>query len=171
METVTMKGGNNNIITYERENADATAYHKDTPMEVRRILENALRSRNFRTKSIRLRLWYGDTTTGRDWHEENDVSGYIGKSGGDIQVPLLIHNSRSIGGGAILDHCIVKIQEGHNVLYQHPKYYAGEFSIVSNRLIDYPFEAHIDGLCHARFRTEEKAQRWVDFMTGKRLSK
>jgi hypothetical protein len=46
METVTMEGGSDNIITYERENKMATAYHKDTPKEVRYILENAIRSRS-----------------------------------------------------------------------------------------------------------------------------
>ena len=28
-----------------------------------------------------------------------------------IKVPLLINNKRSFGGGALLDHCIVKIKE------------------------------------------------------------
>ena len=35
---------------------------------------------------------------------------YIGNSLGPLKVPLLIHNRRSSGGPAILDHCVVKIK-------------------------------------------------------------
>jgi hypothetical protein len=163
METVTMKGGNNNIITYERENKDATAYHKDTPMEVRRVLDNVMISRD------RIRIFYGED--GKDWHEDFDIMGYVSRSTGNIKIPLLIHNSRSIGGGAILDHRIVKIMEGYRILYQHPKYNAGEFSELPSDLGDYHTNVYIDGKLHARFKKPGQARRWIDFMTGKRMSK
>ena len=171
METVTMEGGNNNIIIYERENEQATAYHKDTPLKVRAILEQYLQNYRRHDSRSRLRIFYGDTETGRDWHEEWQIIGYIGRSNGKIKVPLLIFNSRSNGGGSILDHCIIKIMEGKRVLYQHPKYDAGKIIILPCTMAYFKAEVRIDGKVHARFRTEAKAQRWFDFMTGKRMSK
>jgi hypothetical protein len=76
-----------------------------------------------------------------------------------------------MGGGAILDHCIVKIQEGRRVLYQHPKYNAGKFSALPSDLEDYHTNVYIDGELHARFKKPGQSRRWIDFMTGKRMSK
>jgi len=173
METIRIKGGNHNFIVYERETAQDTAFHKDTPMEVRKILENA------RTTHLwddyyhrpRLRLFFGDTKTGRDWHEEHEVVGTIGRSVGRIKIPLLIQTSRSHGGGAILDHCIVKIMQGHRVLYQHPKYNHGCFTIGPSDMEGYYHNVYIDGSLHARFKRPGQAERWIDFMTGKRMSR
>ena len=105
---------------------NGTTYHKDTPAEVIRILEAY---RGDRTK--RLRLAYGDTETGRDWGETNDVEGYIGRSTGTQKIPLLIHSLRSTGGPAILGHCIVRIQlaKGKRELYRHPKYHVEEATV------------------------------------------
>lgn len=74
----------------------------------------------------RVRFHWGDTKTGRDWGDTYDVCGTVGRTSGIQKIPLLIHNSRSRGGGAILDHCIVKITESSGakkVLYQHPNYH------------------------------------------------
>lgn len=100
MKTVTDSYG----IKYKEING--TFFHVDTPSEVCDILNDALNS----SRRMRLKLYYGDTKTGRDWHEENDTVGYVGRSTGSIKIPLLIHNSRSYGGGSILDHCILKIK-------------------------------------------------------------
>ena len=40
----------------------------------------------------------GAKVLGRDWLEEYDTCGYIGRSTGSIKVPLLIHDKRSCGG-------------------------------------------------------------------------
>lgn len=101
---------------------NGTYYHKETPDQVIEILEGSRLS--YREK--RLRVHYGDTKTGKDWMEQYDIMGYVGRSMGPIKIPLLIHNKRSMGGGGMLDHCIVKITETvkpHKVLYQHPKYH------------------------------------------------
>ena len=73
----------------------------------------------------------GAKELGRDWLEENDTRGYIGRSTGSIKVPLLINNKRSIGGPALLDHCIVRIRasSGGRVLWQHPNYHHGKITI------------------------------------------
>jgi len=101
-----------------------TAYHVETPEQVINILEDA-RLNRFSGSSSRLRLYFGDNVTGKDWEEIYDVSGYIGRSTGTIKVPLLINNSRSTGGGALLDHCIVKIEtsKGKELLYKHHNYH------------------------------------------------
>jgi hypothetical protein len=111
---------------------DGTAYHEETPRSVIGILE---RFRKARTAGIltsvpRLRLYYGDQRTGKDWGEVCDTTGYIGRSTGEVKIPILLHNRLSIGGTGILDHCIVKIEYANKkdggVLYQHPTYHKTE---------------------------------------------
>ena len=69
-------------------------------------------------------LDYGDTETGQSWRETFDIRGSIGRSTGSIKIPLLIKTSRSLGGGAVLDHCLVKITDANTkkILYIHPNY-------------------------------------------------
>jgi hypothetical protein len=107
---------------------NGTYYDSTTPDKVIEVLENA------RTKRIRIQVDYGYTnldkkisdsrTNGQSWGEVNDITGYVGRSTGERKIPLLVHNSRSLGGGAILTHCIVKIvtTKGKKVLYEHPTY-------------------------------------------------
>ena len=73
----------------------------------------------------------GAKELGRDWLEERDTHGCISRSTGSIRVPLLINNKRSIGGPALLDHCIVRIRasSGGRVLWQHPNYHHGKITI------------------------------------------
>jgi len=108
---------------------NGTSYHAQTPIEVCNVLERVMKSRT----RIRIDLGYTESTSneipknkgvGHSWGEIYDVTGYVGKSTGKIKIPLLVHNSRSMGGGSILDHCIVQIKEsrGGRVLYQHPNY-------------------------------------------------
>jgi len=93
---------------------NGTSYHKETKDEVIEVLENA------RAKRTRLHFEFGDPKTGKNWNEENDVDGYIGRSTGIIKIPLLIKNSRSTGGGVLLDNCIIAIytSKGKEVLYK-----------------------------------------------------
>ena len=98
--------------------ANGTYYSTMTSDEVINVIETARQNRT------RLVLDYGDILTGKSWNEVYDITGRIGRSTGSIKIPLLIHNKRSLGGGAILDYCIIKISEskGKKVLYKHPKY-------------------------------------------------
>jgi hypothetical protein len=104
------------MATYKEYNG--TSYHTETKVLIVTILEIA------RKNKIRLVLDYGDILTGKSWNEIYGINGYIGRSTGTIKIPILIYNNRSIGGGAILDQCIIKISEskGKKVLYQHPTY-------------------------------------------------
>ena len=104
---------------------NGTSYKLETAPEVVNVLERV------RLNHIRVELHYGDVQTGRDWNETYDVTGSLGRSTGPIKVPILLKTRRSSGGGAILDHCIVKIVRldgatKGTVLYQHPTYQKGE---------------------------------------------
>ena len=90
---------------------NGTSYHQNAPDAVIRVLENAMRTNK------RIRVFYGDTETGRDWMEIYDTIGTIGRSCGQNKIPLLIKNSRSYGGCAILTDCIVKITIDKEIVY------------------------------------------------------
>ena len=145
-------------------NINGTSYDTRTPDEVIRVLESA------RINRTRLHISLGDTDSGRDWLEEYETHGYIGRSMGPVKVPLMIANSRSLGGGAILDHCIVRIREsaGGRVLWQHPQYHHGQMEIrrktepveLSNGRI-LTVDVLRDGQIHAAFESFESARRWA----------
>jgi len=136
-------------------------FTEGTSEQVKQIISNHVGNRN-----ERLRVYYGDATTGKSWHEENDICGYIGRSTGTRKIPLLIANNRSIGGDSILCDCIVKIVRisDKRVLYVHPTFNNGLFVVDGYRVT-------IDGLTHANCKSEQSAQRLADFMNGKRNSK
>ena len=104
---------------------NGTSYSTETPANVIHILEWA------RAQKERIRVFYGDRTTGRDWMEVFDTIGYIGRSGGQVKRPFLIKTSRSTGGGVVLDDCIVKITYSGRVLYQHASYYLPKLKVKS----------------------------------------
>lgn len=82
-----------------------TFYHRETPDEIIEILERA------RAERTRIRIWYGDVKTGRAWGDSEQ--GRLGRSGGPVKCPIILNNRRSIGGGALLDHCIVKVEHSN----------------------------------------------------------
>lgn len=146
--------------TYRIENG--TSYDERTPNEVIRVLENA------RANRTRLHISLGDTTTGTDWLEECETHGYVGRSMGPVRVPLLVANRRSLGGGAILDHCIVRIRTaaGGRVLYQHPQYHFGDLEIRQKVTpVELPdgrvltVDVLRDEEVHASFETVEQARK------------
>jgi hypothetical protein len=144
-----------------------TQFHETTGKQVQNILEQARESRS------RLRIWYGDVKTGQAWDEEHDVVCYIGRSTGEKPIPLSIYNERSLGGGGILDHCIIRIDriKDRRTLYIHPNFNAGSWTIEKSDLPGYTENALKDGEIIARLKKNGQAQRYIDFMTGKRYSK
>ncbi len=149
---------NGNVIEYQVING--TAYRVSTPSEVVNILESAKANRQ------RIRVFYGDTETGRDWMEEYDVIGCIGRSTGRIKIPLLLKSTKSDGGGALLDDCIVKITIDKRVVYQHPKYYLGALTIRHSESSKYPYGVFCDGAVHANFKSLDRATKYVLFLKG-----
>ena len=162
--------GNNNVIRYRRH--DGVYFHSETLLEVVRALNAA------RQAGIRIRIRLGDTVTGRDWLEEFDVEGYVGNSMGPLKVPLLLHNRRSLGGSALLDHCIVRIVETRTsrVLYSHPAFHTGTFTVreigpdeqcgdKSLRNLGYTHAVLVNGQMHANFKKLAAAEKYVRKMS------
>lgn len=153
-----------------------TDFGKGTPVELQRILEGL---RQGPGRRVRIRLFYGDTDTGKDWNEENDVTGYVGRSTGNRPILLLIPNARSTGGGAILTNRIVKLIDigTGRVLWQHPHYHSARFRAIDGcDDPEYGAEVHQEparesGTLYARCRDYAQAHRLAAFMNGERHSK
>jgi hypothetical protein len=146
---------------------NGTYYHARTPAEVVRVLEQA------RLAHTRIRIHLGDVQTGRDWLDEWDVTGIVGRSMGPIRIPLMIATIRSSGGPGILDHCIVRIRTNSRDLYRHPSYHHGEIVVKPETFIPpssssgkrtYSAATYVNGQIHARFESMEQAERWVSKM-------
>lgn len=148
--------GNN--IQYKTVNG--TSYNAKASDEIISILENA------RQYNKRVRLFYGNTETGRDWMEVYDTMGTIGRSYGEVKIPLLIKNSRSIGGSAILEDCIVKITIDKKVVYQHENYSLPTLEIVENKGKECTFTVLSDGVKHSRHKTLTQAENRIEFIKG-----
>mgnify|MGYP003441843095 CR=1 FL=1 len=129
--------------------------------QVMLVLEGAYMAKS------RIRVWYGDKLSGTAWAEENDVLGYVGRSTGQVKIPLLVHNSRSIGGDGILQDCIVRIDSVTNrgqPLYQHQTFSTGFWQVLG-------FDLFHNGEIWARFKTTSAAVRYMEFMQGMRYAK
>lgn len=167
--TVVEKLSNGNIITYKKVND--IAYRYETDDKVVFVLEHV------RQSNKRIRIYLGDTETGQSWHEINDIMGYVSNSTGNIKIPILVHNTNSMGGGAILDNRIIKIVETktNKTLYEHSNFRIGNFDLYinNNELKEkgYLYGVSIDGKCYANFKDKDKALKWIEFMKGKRNSK
>jgi hypothetical protein len=145
-----------------------THYHEETPERVKALIERLIHS------GERVRLFYGDQNTGRYWGDEYDVTGTIGRSGGTQPIPILLANSRSHGGGGILDHCIVRMLVNGVEVYRHPNYNS-EFESATVRPSELPEYSHAvyteEGGEVARFHSERAAVNYLAFMRGERMSK
>ena len=142
-------------------------FNEKTCDKVKECLEHCYNSK------LRIRIWYGDTKTGVSWMEEHDTTGTIGRSTGQQKIPLMIKNSRSVGGGGILCHCIIRIDVigSRRTIYEHPLFYVPLLTVAINNDNDtknkYPFIVLKDNELQARFKSEKQATNYVDFMTGK----
>lgn len=138
-------------------------FYEGTTKEVMNVVSNN------QGRYRRFRFWYGDKETGKSWNEENDVCGYVGRSTGTKKIPLLINNCNSYGGGALMTDSIIKIVDTRTkrVLYQHESFNQPEFIVRS-----YDCAVLAENDLHAQgFKNEKQAQRYADFVNGKRMSK
>lgn len=145
---------------------NGTWYCLDTPDRVIQILDGAMKNHE------RIRIFYGNTETGRDWMEIYDTIGYVSRSCGNVKIPLLIKNSRSIGGTGILDDSIVKITIDKVIVYQQSNYRLPNMEIreASDNLkaIGYNYSTFADGKNDYNCKTMKQAENHVDFLKGKR---
>lgn len=164
-----------------------TWFDPGTELKVERVLER------YRKSGKPLRLFYGDPETGRDWMEENDVLGRIGRTGGIFKSPILVEEG-DFGGHAILTACILRMidAETGKDLYRHPLYRVPEMEVRSTEGIlaswhsKKPPKLLFDmGYTHgvwvrngkgefenqANFKSYGKACQYVAFMTGDSMRK
>lgn len=108
----------------------------------------------------RIKINFGDPKTGIDWLEEYDTTGYIGKSTGTKPILLLVHNKRSMGGGAISTDNILKITEtkSKKVLYKVDSYKNPNFEIKSSNIEGYTYSVYAYGQLISNHKTEKSAK-------------
>ena len=125
----------------------------------------------------RVRIWYGDTETGRSCNEEHEVTGTIGRSTGRIAVPILIDSSRSHGGGALFDDLIIRIDDikEKRTIYRLDNFHVEDmivYEIFGNANYKYRVaklsEDSGEWEVQASFKTEQQAHNYVAFMRGER---
>lgn len=78
------------------------------------------------TSRARVKVHYGNTNTGKDSHYTLDTTGYIGVTTGWLRSPILVYNSRAMGGGLLDADAIVKItdtRKPYQEYYTHPTYH------------------------------------------------
>ena len=134
-------------------------FSQSTPLAVQNVLRDLLHT------DIRIRVWIGDPVTGRAWCEEYDVTGTVSRSTGINKVPLLISRKGALGGAAMLDKNILRIDriDTKRTLYKHPAFASGATAE--------GLQVFVFGVLHANCATPEKAQRLADFLNGNRYSK
>ena len=163
MKTLTIDHKNGHKSEYQLINDSGDlpiAYHKGTKQEIVNILERARENRD------RIKIFLGDTKTGRNWNEEHDTTGYIGLSRGHkARFPILVNNTRSMGGSSLMDHCIVKIKIGGYVKYQHPNFKESVFELVTSDLTGYSHNVNIDGQLYSRHKTKRSAKMLISKMS------
>jgi len=144
-----------------------TWYHASTPPAVIAILERAI------SIGSRLRLWFGDTETGKASDQKYDVVGFIGRGASQISLPLLLPSIDSHGGVPISDHQIVAIARGPgNVFaYEHPTLDLGIWTKGPADSEDYIEATFVDGEMWSQHRSPGQADHLIEFMTGLRWAK
>lgn len=144
---------------------DGTSFDEATSRVVADIVNQLIDSQE------RVRIFYGHD--GVDWFEENGTIGYISRSCGTNKVPILVYNKRALGGGHILDHCIVKIvaTKGGRIIWQHPNYVAPITRVVDSKEPGYIATVLVNDELYANCKTEKEAHRLADFLSGKMVLK
>lgn len=153
---------------------NGVTYNEHTSAEVIDALEKA------RNDHEPVRIFLGDAKTGEAWSESHFISGRIGTTSGKLRVPIMLANATSSGGAEILTHCVVAIRSSrtlpdkraHDWWYRHPNFEPGVYVVLPAEEtlgdVAYKFAALRDGVIVRHFVSEKNAERFVDFMTGKR---
>ena len=158
-----------------------TWYRAGTPKKVAAILEAARSSfSDNRHQGTILRLFYGDPQTGRDWAEEFETTGFIGRSMGPMRVPLimepLLDDVRDITssncGGSINTVNVLRIIDVRRAeeVYRAKNYVLPQFAIeVKEGAATHPVVVTRENKSVAAFENHEQAAQWIAFMQGFRV--
>jgi hypothetical protein len=157
---------NRDLIHYvTRNKIDLGTWHTPgTPVIVQTIIDDCLKT------GRKVRLYYGDKDTGRDWMNEHDMIGRIGRSTGIMKIPLLVPD-RDDGGPGLLEDCIIRIQDykTQQDLWAQSNYHVPEMKVVPAVSKGYREAVEVGGEIHAQFKEFHKAERWIAFMKGERM--
>jgi len=130
---------------------NGTYYRTDFPAPVVQILERA------RANGRQVRIYYGDSLTGKDWNETYDIKGTVGRSTGPCKVPLLIKAGKS-GGGEISDSIVrIRYADSDQNLYIHPTYSCGKIEVQESNEKGYSHSVLIDGKVYSNHKTQRGA--------------
>lgn len=159
-----------------------TWFEPGTPKKVMDILERAIRQRSDEpVDDPQLRLFYGDAETGRDWCEECDTVGFIGRGTGSMKVPLLIEPlldaygciRSADGGGAINTRNILRIIDitSGKEMFRAANYQLPDLDIqIDDTQKTHRFSVKRDGKeTLAAFKTREEAEQHIAFLKGYRV--
>lgn len=144
-------------------------YINGTDPEIINIIDKAYANRT------RLRIWYNTANIDgtQVCHPNFAESGYIGRSTGKIKTPILLKTRYSSGGHAINTNCIVGIQQGHNWVYRTNafrrkllRYFVQDSCVYYDPSVGF---VTLDCIEIKEFNTPEEAERYKNFIIGKRL--
>jgi len=143
---------------------NGTSYDSRTPDELVRKLEG------LRLCNARVRFFYGNPETGVLWAEEYDTIGRIGRSTGSVKIPLLTKTIRSTGGGAILTHCILRVDTSPGVTFWQAKNY--QKPVISVEMGEHFYDSvWFNGILHGVCGSTEQASRLASFLAGERWAR
>jgi hypothetical protein len=131
-----------------------TFYDIDTPDDIIIILEYA------RIDKTRLKFIFGNVQTGISWNEEYNTIGRIGRTTGEIKMPILLKTIRSNGGELISTDNIlqISISGSKTKLYTHTNYKPTIITIVPSDLPEYKYNTLINGELYGRHNSLHSAQ-------------
>lgn len=156
-----------------------TWFQPGTPVKLASVLEKARRDDTV------VRLFFGDPETGKDSLQEWDVTGFVGRTNGTFQTPILCEAYATEGGGlrsspfgdVIRSRSVLRVLEvlTQKVLYQHPRYVLPDLRIEPASAVEaaskFPYAVvHAqDGKDEtvANFQTTGDAHVYIGFMQGK----
>ena len=133
---------------------EGTYYHVGTPDSLVHILEKA------RTNKTRIKVYLGDAVTGKDWMEESDKMGFIGRSSGPIKIPIIMKYETAKGGTDLMPENIVKLSIAYTgtVLYQTKNYHQPSMELVEDGDGEDNYAILIDEEVYSRHKTERSAK-------------
>ena len=175
---------NGNIIYYVEKNGMyfevGIFLVRENKLEVYKNVNDSLMTilLNSYANHFRVRIWYGDTETGRSWDEEYGVTGTIGRTNGNIKIPIMVNNSRSLGGRLVLVDSIIRIDDikDKRTLYKADNFHVEKMEVKTEVGLEYPYRVmqyKDSGEVHniANFKDNKRALHWIDFMNGDRYCK
>lgn len=158
MKTLEINHGNDKKTLYKlvENNTDLpVAYHMETPEKLIAILEC------IRRRDTRVKINFGDVVTGKSWNEEHDIFGRLGLCRGHkARFPILLYSRKSVGGGSLMDHCILKITDTttKRVLYEADNFQESVFEIKESLVEGYSHSVHVNGEIYSNHKNEQQAK-------------